>query len=71
MVQKLILFLMACVAFFVSACRINNGLLNSDLPVGPGLTLDESFNIGQGVYLFESFLDHGPLLFAPSTAMEV
>ena len=63
--------LMAVLAFFVSASRINNGLVDSALPSGPGLTLDESFNIGQGVYLFNAFLDHGPMLFVPKTAEEV
>lgn len=71
MTSKQISVLLAAAAFLVSASRIDNGLVNSGLPSGPGLTLDESFNIGQGVYLFESFLDHGPLLFVPSTAQEV
>ncbi|MCR9201727.1 MAG: glycosyltransferase family 39 protein [Planctomycetaceae bacterium] len=62
---------LAAAAFFLAAARINPGLVDSDLPSGPGLTLDESFNIGQGVYLFESFLDHGPLLFTPSGAEDV
>ena len=71
MSHKILIVLLACGAFLTSACRINNGLVNSEWPVGPGLTLDESFNIGQGVYLFESFLDHGPMLFTPSTATDV
>ena len=50
--------LMAVAAFFVSACRINNGLVNSSLPAGAGLTLDESFNIGQGIFLFEFVQDY-------------
>lgn len=62
---------LAVVAFGLAASRINPGLVDSPLPAGPGLTLDESFNIGQGVYLFESFLDHGPLLFTPSGAEDV
>ena len=69
--SNLIILLLAVAAFLTSACRINNGLVNSPLPAGPGLTLDESFNIGQGVYLFESFLDYGPLLFTPTAAKEV
>lgn len=63
--------LFAAAAFVLSASRINPGLIESGLPDGPGLTLDESFNIGQGVYLFESFLDKGPLLFTPSGAKDV
>lgn len=64
-------FLLAVAAFLLAASRINPGLIDSSLPAGPGLTLDESFNIGQGVYMFESFLDHGPLLFTPTGAEEV
>lgn len=63
--------LFAVVAFCLAASRINHGLIDSSLPAGPGLTLDESFNIGQGIYLFESFLDYGPLLFSPTGAEEV
>ena len=63
--------LFAIVAFCVAASRINHGLVGSSLPAGPGLTLDESFNIGQGVYMFASFMDYGPLLFTPTGAKEV
>lgn len=38
---------------------------------GPGLTIDESFNIEQGVYLVDAFAQHGPLIFSPSGAREV
>lgn len=62
---------LAIAAFCLAAARINPGLVDSSLPDGPGLTLDESFNIGQGVYLFESFLDKGPLLFTPAGAADV
>ena len=61
----------AIVAFCVSAARINHGLIDSSLPSGPGLTLDEAINTGQGIYLFESFAEHGPFLFEPQTAREV
>ncbi|MEO1983915.1 MAG: hypothetical protein ABGZ24_25665, partial [Fuerstiella sp.] len=67
----LISVLFAVVAFFLAAARINHGLIDSSLPSGPGLTLDESFNIGQGIYVLEAFLHHGPLLFTPSVAEEV
>ena len=63
--------LLALTAFLLAACRINHGLIDSSLPAGPGLTLDESFNIGQGVYMFESFLEQGPFLFTPTGAEEV
>lgn len=59
------------VAFLVAAARINNGLTDSVLPNGPGLTLDEPFNIGQGVYLARALASHGPLVFTKSGAQEV
>ncbi|MCA9084512.1 MAG: glycosyltransferase family 39 protein, partial [Planctomycetaceae bacterium] len=58
-------------AFAVSARCVNHGLVSSSVRSGPGLTLDESFNVGQGIYLFESALDHGPLMFTPSGAEQV
>ncbi|MCP4784882.1 MAG: hypothetical protein GY903_29475 [Fuerstiella sp.] len=67
----LISVLFAVAAFLLAASRINHGLVDSSLPSGPGLTLDESFNIGQGIYVLEAFLHHGPLLFTPSAAEEV
>ncbi|MCA9053395.1 MAG: glycosyltransferase family 39 protein, partial [Planctomycetaceae bacterium] len=59
------------IAFAVSARCVNHGLVSSSVRSGPGLTLDESFNVGQGIYLFESALDHGPLMFTPSGAEQV
>ncbi|MFO1002881.1 MAG: glycosyltransferase family 39 protein [Planctomycetaceae bacterium] len=59
------------VAFVLAASMVNHGLVNSNLPVGPGLTLDESFNIDQGVYLADAFAQHGPLLFTPGVARKV
>lgn len=58
-------------AFLLAASRIDNGLVDSPLPAGPGLTLDESFNIVQGYYLFDAFLEHGPMLYTPSVAKTV
>lgn len=71
MKQSKISLLFAFLAFCIAAARINHGLVDSSLPNGPGLTLDESFNIEQGVYLFDSFLHHGPLLFTPDGAEKV
>lgn len=59
------------VAFVLAASMVNHGLVNSNLPAGPGLTLDESFNIDQGVYLADAFAHHGPLLFTPDVARAV
>lgn len=61
----------ALVAFLLAAGLINHGLVDSTLPVGPGLTLDESFNIQQGVYLVDALGQHGPLLLTPSVAKDV
>lgn len=63
--------LLSVVAFVLSASSINNGLIDSSLPSGPGLTLDESFNIEQGVYVFDAFCHHGPTLLLPTTAKDV
>jgi hypothetical protein len=59
------------VAFLLAASMVNHGLVDSSLPVGPGLTLDESFNIDQGVYLTDAFTQHGPLLFTPDVARKI
>lgn len=58
-------------ALLISGSLVNHGLVNSALPAGPGLTLDESFNIDQGVYLARALGQHGPLLLAPTVAQEV
>lgn len=63
--------LLALAAFVLAASRINHGLIDSSLPAGPGMTLDESFNIQQGAYCFEAFCHHGPLLFTPTVAQKV
>jgi hypothetical protein len=55
----------------VAAVLINPGLSNSSLPDGPGLTLDESFNIEQGVRLARAFGEFGPLLWFPENAAAV
>ncbi len=58
-------------AFLLSASRINHGLVDSPLPAGPGLTTDESINLQQGIYLFDAFSQHGPLMALPGAAQEV
>ncbi|MCA9036250.1 MAG: glycosyltransferase family 39 protein [Planctomycetaceae bacterium] len=62
---------MSAAAFVLAASRINHGLIDSRLPAGPGLTLDESFNVGQGVYLAEAIGRHGPMILTPTVAKEV
>jgi len=63
--------ILATAAFCLAAVRIDHGLVNSGLPPGPGLTLDESFNLEQGVYLVESLRRHGPLIVSPGAVREV
>jgi hypothetical protein len=43
----------------------------SSLPEGPGLTLDESFNVQMGVYLARCVSDYGVGLLHPDSAAEV
>ncbi len=62
---------LATAAFCLAALRIDHGLVNSGMAPGPGLTLDESFNLEQGVYLVESLRKHGPLIFTPAAVREV
>ncbi len=57
-------------AFVLSAMLVDHGTTGARLH-GPGLTIDESFNIQQGVYLVDAFAQHGPLVFSPSGAREV
>lgn len=63
--------LSAAAAFLMAASMVNHGLVDSSWPAGPGLTLDESFNIEQGVILCDAIAEHGPLLWTPSVAREV
>ncbi|MEY3457754.1 MAG: hypothetical protein RL215_911 [Planctomycetota bacterium] len=63
--------LFGVVAVCFSASHVNPGLVDSSLPAGPGLTLDESFNIEQGVRLARALSEHGPLLWVPGGASGV
>ena len=64
-------FVTGVAAFLLAASGINHGLVDSSLPNGPGLTTDESIDIRQGNYLFESFLQYGPLMLLPGKAQEI
>ncbi|MGV2333948.1 MAG UNVERIFIED_CONTAM: hypothetical protein LVR18_07460 [Planctomycetaceae bacterium] len=68
-------FLLSLLAGLFAACSaaalVNPGLSHSSLPNGPGLTLDESFNIDQGVRLARAFGEYGPLLWLPENAAKV
>lgn len=63
--------ILGLLAFLLSASRVNHGLVDSMLPAGPGLTTDESINLRQGIYLFDAFAQHGPLMCLPGTAQQV
>ena len=69
--SKWIAALSGITAFLLAAMMVNHGVLNDRMHAGPGLTLDESFNIDQGVYLVDAMAQHGPLLFTPSVAQKV
>ncbi|MEZ6035336.1 MAG: glycosyltransferase family 39 protein [Planctomycetaceae bacterium] len=56
------------VAFFLSSMLVDHGTGRLN---GPGLTIDESFNIQQGVYLTDALAQHGPLIFSPAVAKSV
>ena len=58
-------------AALLSAALVNPGLVDSALPAGPGLTLDESFNIEQGVRLARGLAEYGPLLWVPGSGSQV
>ena len=58
-------------ALLLSASRVNHGLIDSNLPAGPGLTIDESINVRQGNYLSDAFFQHGPLMCFPGAATDV
>ncbi len=57
-------------ALLLSSMLVDHGTVEGRLR-GPGLTIDESFNIQQGVYLVDALVQHGPLIFSPSTAQKV
>jgi hypothetical protein len=59
------------IAGLLSAAMVNPGLIDSVLPAGPGLTLDESFNIEQGVRLARGLGEYGPLLWVPGSGSRV
>ena len=57
-------------ALLLSSMLVDHGTVEVPLR-GPGLTIDESFNIQQGVYLVDALVQHGPLIFSPSGAQGV
>lgn len=57
-------------ALLLSSMLVDHGTVDGRLR-GPGLTIDESFNIQQGVFLVDALVQHGPLVFSPSGARKV
>ena len=57
-------------ALLLSSMLVDHGTVDGRLR-GPGLTIDESFNIQQGVYLVDALVQQGPLIFSPAGAKEV
>ena len=57
-------------ALLLSSMLVDHGTVEGRLR-GPGLTIDESFNIQQGVYLVDALVQHGPLIFSPAGAKGV
>ncbi len=64
-------FAFGILALLLSAVMINHGLTDSILPAAAGLTVDESFNIDQGIYLSQALGQHGPLILTPETGIAV
>ncbi|MDA1161873.1 MAG: hypothetical protein O3B13_02100 [Planctomycetota bacterium] len=51
--------------------RLDPADCRPNLPQGPGITLDESFNVQMGVYLVECFKSYGLAILHPKSAKEV
>lgn len=63
--------LMGCIAIAAVVIQIDIGGDYPDSWSGPGLTLDEPFNIAQGVYLSRAVGQFGPTIFLPGNAATV
>jgi hypothetical protein len=55
----------------VLAASVDPGGSYPSRPAGPGLTIDESFNVQQGVYLVELWRQYGIWMFDPGNAREL
>lgn len=71
MPRSLIPFLIAVIAFLLSAAVVDPGYVDSPFLPGSGVTLDEPINIQQSLYLADAMGQHGPLIFTPGVAKEV
>lgn len=65
------IWLIAFLATAHVARFIDAGGAYPQLEAGPGLTLDESFNVQQGVYLVQALWQYGPLILFPESVRDV
>ena len=69
--DSLIALTLALTSFALVVAEIDTGGDYRSSPQGPGVTLDESFNVEQGVYLYHALRELGVSLFTPSGAAAV
>ncbi|WP_145447965.1 ArnT family glycosyltransferase [Gimesia panareensis] len=63
--------LVACLAFLLVAARLDCAEDLSLTGPGPGMTVDEPFNVGQGVFLVRAIRVYGLGIFAPESLREI
>lgn len=63
--------LLACVAFVLVAAQLDCAQDLSVTGAGPGMTVDEPFNVGQGVFLVRAIRIYGLGIFAPESLREI
>lgn len=63
--------LLACLAFVLVAAQLDCAQDLSLTGAGPGMTVDEPFNVGQGVFLVRAIQVYGLGIFAPESLREI
>lgn len=63
--------LLACLAFLLVAARLDCARDLSLTGPGPGMTVDEPFNVGQGVFLVRAIRVYGLGIIAPESLREI
>ena len=63
--------LLACLAFLLVAARLDCAQDLSLTGPGPGMTVDEPFNVGQGVFLVRAIRVYGLGIIAPESLREI
>lgn len=64
-------WILGIVATLWVLCQLDAGGLHPTWPEGPGLTIDESFNVQQGVFLSRAFGAYGLALLNPLSLWEI